>query len=350
MLDQRRESWLEEEKLTWKYLPKISLDQIFMDKAAFNQIRCMSSGKLDDGNLQLLSTALANGVDLPAPILFEIDTDDKESRFGIINGAHTVESKKALGRGFSDAYLISDLSDPNVIDQLRRTSNRIESGVGYILEERAQQGLFLVNRDGITVKAAADKLGIKVGLISLRKRAQAVKEELLESGVPENLVAEIPTTERAELNIIKNPAIRAEVVLLAHEARIPANERRLFYREIADAKTEARAREIVAQWRSKLLDQIHGATQGRSSFSKLGIVDRWFRNMEKDIRDKKLPVNIRYLIESLENLIRIASGLLKELRRLKDTTISAETSVSKQKAARNDKKRNVATHRELRVH
>ena len=347
--DQRREQWLDRQSVKWEYRAKVLLTQVSMDKIGFSQIRCLSGGKLDADNLHELSTTLANGVDLPAPVLFEInDEDNPEIKFGIINGAHTVESKIGLGRGFSDAYMIMNLLDPNLIDQLRRHSNSIESVIGFRIAERAEEGLWLVDKDGITAKAAAEKLGIKVGLISIRKRAREVRDELLESGVPAEIIDNIPVTGLAGLNVIRNPAIRSEVVLLAHEAKMPAGEAQLFYRETADAKTETSAKAVIARWRSRLEDRIRSRSQGRSSFNKVGIVDRYFRNMEKELKAKKLPININFLIESLEGLIRLANGLLKDLRRIKEANPVTNPSKSKVRSTGNGTKRSVANSREAR--
>ena len=306
--DWRVEQWLDAEKIGWTWTEDIPLAHI--DNSPTN-IRLLTHGKFNDDAVLSMAISMEQGAAFPAPVLWK----RQSGRFEPINGAHRVRAADTFGVKKLSAYVVSE-GDPNVIDQLKRTSNTIESTQGYSEAERVEQAVALVEKDNLTAKAAGAKMKVRTAQVTDRLRAKKVTAELLDEGLDENFVRSIALTERKDLNVIRNPQIRALVVKMSFGARLPAEERKQLYKQVANAVTEKEAHDIIAEWEKKVAGRYKTATQKHSPFAKLSTIGNWYDQMEKMLKDEKMPPDVQRVIDELEKTAAHVSAMAKMLRKM----------------------------------
>ncbi len=227
--DARYESWLTRHKVSWEWLPSLSLASINIRKSLDNQARL--GVPLDPDRVAQYAEEMRKGASFPPIIVYR-----SADKYIIITGNHRVAAAIAAKRTTIEAYYVPEAeSDVYLRDLLTRTANVIE-GVTISFEERYQQAMYMVKMYNKSMNEVAAHMGVAASTLSLKMRSRDVADRAVSMGLQGHA---LPENTRMLFSPIQNDNVFKEVYEAVRTLGMNQREANDLIRETTLRGTEA---------------------------------------------------------------------------------------------------------------
>ncbi len=170
------EQALNKQGVTWKYLERLELDQIDLNKSLRNQAR------LDEPKapelIESYKDLTKQGYEAPAVVVWR----PGRGKYILCDGNQRTHVKVELGEKYTDAYYIEN-TDKKTIDRVTWVFNNLVNGRRLTRDECFQHALSYVREYGVPVNEAAKEWGLSARTLEDKIRVEKSKDSLRERNV-----------------------------------------------------------------------------------------------------------------------------------------------------------------------
>lgn len=253
--DQILESKLRQMGVGWKYDKSVPLDKIDIHGSRRNNARLKDQW---NENLSIeYGVAMEEGDIFPAPALRAVFGGGY--KFYVLSGNHRVGAANLLGDKTIEAYIV-DSSDEMVLETITRAANRW-MGDRQSKDEAVEHARALIAKYGRTQQQMAKLFGLKPAWLSLSLRAEDLRDELENIGVPAREIPRSTIMTLAQLD--GNTSVMHKAALVTAKYHVTGERVKLMVEQAKSTKSENGMLEVIEEHEAKLRQEEAAASMPR---------------------------------------------------------------------------------------